>query len=241
MKNDMKNVESFNRDVLQGSYAYYGERLSSRLANERIDKGITDLVRNSFQGKSILDIGSGDGITALFLCKLGAERVVGIDPAKNAVMAAAERCECDPISKGKTQFIAADIEHFSSTEHFDVVVFSRVIHHLPDPAGGIRKAAAFAPAVLIIEPNGWNPVLKIIEKVSPYHRTHDEKSYTPATLVKWLETAGYMVRRSSYINLVPMFSPDWIARTCKFFEPIVESIPIVNSLCCGQFLLYGSA
>jgi len=240
MKNDQKNVESFNQDVLQGTYAYYGEKLSSRLANERIDRGIIDLMRRfPLEGKSVLDIGSGDGTTALFLCKLGARRVVGIDPAENAVAAAMERCERDPLSKGKTRFVAADVASFSSAEHFDVVVFSRVIHHLPDPAGSIQKAAAFAPAFLAIEPNGLNLALKVIEKISPYHRAHDEKSYTPATLTRWFEAAGYAIKQTSYVNLVAMFCPDWLAKICKIFEPAIESIPFINSLCCGQFLLYG--
>lgn len=235
-----KNVDSFNRDVLQGNYAYYGEKLSCRLANARIDRGLAELAREfPLAGKSVLDIGSGDGTTALYLCELGAERVVGIDPAENAVAVAGERCAREPLAKGKTQFIVADLESFSSNEQFDVVMFSRVIHHLPDPENRVRQAAAFAPACLVIEPNGWNPALKVIEKISPYHRAHDEKSYTPAALAGWFAAAGYTIRQRLYVNLVPMFCPDALAKLCKFFEPLVESIPLVNTLCCGQVLFYG--
>jgi len=36
-----------------------------------------------------------------------------------------------------------------------------------------------------------------------------------------------------------MFSPDWIARFMKRAEPAVESLPLVNSLCCAVVVLVG--
>lgn len=240
-KRDKKNIQSFNKDALQGSYAYYGNRLSSRLANARIDAEITTILTSfPITGKTVLDIGSGDGTTAILLCELGAKRIVGIDPAENAVATATRRCEKLAATRGKTVFYCDDINTLDCDERFDLAVFSRVIHHLPDPGHALRQSARFAATVLIVEPNGWNPVLKLIEKMSPYHRGHDEKSYTSFTLKKWCKDAGYEIQKSSYVNLVPMFCPDWMAALCRTCEPFVERLPFVSALCCGQILLYAT-
>lgn len=45
------------------------------------------------------------------------------------------------------------------------------------PAKAIYAARSWADAMLIIEPNGTNPVLKIIGKASKYHREHGERSF----------------------------------------------------------------
>ena len=39
--------------------------------------------------------------------------------------------------------------------------------------------------MFVIEPNGYNPVLKVLEKVSRYHIEHEERSFFPATLHAW--------------------------------------------------------
>lgn len=236
-----KNIASFNHDALHGTYKYYSEKLSSRLANERIDAEIEKFAKLiGVSQKNTLDIGSGDGTTALLLCRLGAKTVVGVDPAENAVFAAQKRCEETDASQGKTAFLVADIERFSTEEHFDLAVFSRVIHHLPNPSLALKKAAELAPEVLIIEPNGWNPAVKLIEKLSTYHREHGEKSYTARKLRRWCTDAGYEIKKLSYINLVPMFCPDWMARVCKIFEHVVEKTPFLRNILSGQCIIFAS-
>ena len=236
MGDQKKNVASFNEDVLQdGVYAYYTDRLSCQLANSRIDEGITNAL--DFSGLHILDVGSGDGTTAFFLQSLGAASVVGIDPAPNAVAAANKKSK-DRGRHPAISFIVSDIESFESKKQFDLVIFSRVIHHLPDPATALRKASDLGHTVLIIEPNGWNPVLKVIEKLSAYHRAHDEKSYTSHRLRTWCSQAGFSTTHTMYVNLVPMFCPDMFAKLCHFIQPVAEKIPLIKCICCGQLLLH---
>ena len=235
-RND-RNIGSFDGDVAeQGVYKYYTDRLSCRLANARIDQGIVSLM--DFSGLTVLDVGSGDGTTAILLHSLGAAFIKGIDPAPNAVSVATDRCAGIADMRGRFEFVVGDIDTYQDEKTYDVVVFSRVLHHLPDPRRAIKRASGLGRALFIVEPNGWNPVLKMIEKLSPYHRAHDEKSYTPATIRKWCAEAGFSVDAMAYVNLVPMFCPDGLARLCKFFEPAVEAIPAINSLCCGQLILH---
>ncbi len=43
--------------------------------------------------------------------------------------------------------------------------------------------------------------------------------------------------RLLFLNLVPVFCPDWLARLLKVFEPVVERIPLLRVIACGQYVL----
>ena len=87
-----------------------------------------------------------------------------------------------------------------------------------------------------MEPNGYNPVLKVIEKLSRYHVEHEEKSYSPRRVAAWFERCGARVEAERYIGLVPMFCPDLLARLLKSFEPLVERTPLLRRIACGQYV-----
>ena len=100
----------------------------------------------------------------------------------------------------------------------------------------LKEALRLAPSVVSIEPNGYNPVLKVLERVSRYHRDHEEKSYPPSRLDYWVTRLGGAITSRQWIGLVPMFCPDWFARTLKTIEPTIERLPGVNRLCCAQYV-----
>ena len=95
--------------------------------------------------------------------------------------------------------------------------------------------------VIILEPNGLNPVLKVLGRVSPYHRAHEEQSFLPGTVDRWCERAGGRVIRRTHIDPVPMFCPDWLATLCRLLEPVVERTPVLRALACGQYLVVAVA
>jgi hypothetical protein len=76
----------------------------------------------------------------------------------------------------------------------------------------------------IYNPNGNNPILKLIEKLSPYHRRHEERSFSSRTLKKWCKEAGYEVERLNYVGFVPFFFPALPAKIIYFFQPFMEKI-----------------
>ena len=76
-------------------------------------------------------------------------------------------------------------------------------------------------------------ILKLIEKNSSYHKAHDEKSYTSWKLFQWVRAGNGKVENFSFVGLVPFFSPNWMAKICKLFEPVVESFPILRRICCA--------
>jgi len=236
-----KNVLKFEEDVRAGGgYEYTGDRLSASLANTRISEAIASAY--NFYGKTILDIGCGDGAYTLQFPSLGAVMTYGMDPASVAIEAAQERA----VEQGVDSIVdfqvgnVYDLSRFLSKKDIDCIVFRGVLHHLPDPERAIRGLHDFNGTVVVLEPNGYNPVLKILEKISKYHIEHEERSFSASTLSKWLHSAGFLDQDIDYCNLVPMFCPDLLARCCKGCEPLVERIPFIKQLCCGQVVITAS-
>jgi hypothetical protein len=104
----------------------------------------------------------------------------------------------------------------------------------------IREAFRIAPTVIVHEPNGNNLGLKIIEQTSSYHIQHGEKSYTTRRMRQWIEAAGGRVVYRKMAGFVPMFCPDWMAKTMKLIEPAIEWIPGCRSLACSVFVMVGT-
>lgn len=232
------NVHRFDDDVRNtGSYAYTNEKLSAKLANARISKS---LAKNyEFSGKRILDLGCGDGTYTLEFPSLGAIEVLGIDPAEVAVEAAnrkAKNSGLDAIVSFESGNIYALKEQLGD-RCFDCVVLRGVLHHLPDPKKAVDCVSTLAETVIILEPNGYSPVLKLLERFSRYHIEHEERSFLSVTIKSWCKSAGLNVTIVEHLNLVPMFCPDWMAKICRSIGPIVEKTPILREIGCGQCLI----
>lgn len=233
-----KNVDRFDDDVRRsGSYAYTAERLSARLANARISESIAESY--DFVGKRVLDLGCGDGTYALELVALGAKEVVGIDPAGIAIDAAngkARKDEYDGVIRFEIGNIY-ELEPYLAGDRFDCIVLRGVLHHLPDPERAIAGLSGFGGSIVVLEPNGNNPVLKLLEKFSGYHIEHEERSFSPAVIRSWVIAAGFRVRSSKVLNLVPMFCPDWMAKILRVAGPVVEAVPLLRDIACGQTVI----
>lgn len=233
-----KNVSKFDADVAAtGSYAYTSDKLSAKMAMGRLTECIIESY--DFKGKTVLDLGCGDGTYSVMIPAWGAKEVLGVDPAAVALESAARRAK-DAGVADKVSFAVGNIyalEELLGDRRFDVVMLRAMLHHLPDPKKAIECAARFGDAVVIMEPNGYNPVLKVLEKLSRYHVEHEEQSFMPATIKAWCRAAGLKVERSKFINIVVMFCPDWFAKFCKFFEPVVEAIPLLRAVACGQVVM----
>jgi ubiquinone/menaquinone biosynthesis C-methylase UbiE len=111
---------------------------------------------------------------------------------------------------------------------FDVAILQGVLHHTADPGASVAEALRVAGEVVCVEPNGYSPVLKVLERFSPYHRAHEERSFSAATLRRWVVEAGGRVTDERFAILVPYFCPDALARLLKLVEPMVERLPVVR-------------
>lgn len=233
-----RNVHRFDEDVLQqGAYAYTGERLSARLANERISRSIADSF--NFSGASVLDLGCGDGAYTVEFAALGVRQVVGLDPAAAAIDAAQKRAQSLGVAD-TVRFEVGNIyalDEYLTSGRFDCIVIRGVLHHLPDPARALAGLASFKGTVIVLEPNGSNPVLKLLERFSRYHIEHEERSFRPSLICKWISDAGLSVHRCEVLNLVPFFCPAPIAKGLRAVEPLIESLPLLRDIACGQVII----
>jgi 2-polyprenyl-3-methyl-5-hydroxy-6-metoxy-1,4-benzoquinol methylase len=233
-----QNVQRFDKDAREiGGYAYTGSRLSARLANARISRGVADSF--DFNARSVLDLGCGDGTYTIEFPSLGVRKIVGVDPAAGAIEAARNRAR----SIGVSDIVSFEVGNIYSLDEyllpgsFDCIVIRGVLHHLPDPARALAGLCAFKGTVVVLEPNGNNPVLKLLERFSTYHIEHEERSFRPGRICDWLTSAGFTVQSSNLINLVPMFCPDLMAKVCRQVEPLVERIPLIRDVACGQSII----
>lgn len=226
------DVSVFDHDALRhGGYLYTTDApLSSQLATQRT----TDIVQLQLAGRSVLDIGCGDGFYIIRFFDRGSPRkITGIDASQEAVRVASINRQSRPI-----QFVAGDARRLPFPDNsFDLALIQSILHHSDSPLDIVREAFRVAPEILIHEPNGNNLGLKVIEKLSRYHREHQEKSYTSYQMRNWIRDAGGEVTYERFAGFVPMFCPDRIAQVMKAVEPVVERIPLLSFLACAVVVL----
>ncbi|MBI4009308.1 class I SAM-dependent methyltransferase [Candidatus Roizmanbacteria bacterium] len=228
-------VAPFDNDVtLNGGYLYTTHAiLSSKLANERLTQATLNMTK--LTDKKVIDIGCGDGTyTYEFYKRCHPKQIIGVDSSKNAIKLAQILYK----DHKKIQFHSRNIYHLESDfKNFDIAIVRGVIHHLEYPEKAIQSIAKVAKKVIILEPNGYNPLLKIVEKVSLYHRIHKEKSYTPRTLRRWLKEAGFIVEKDTYVGFVPFFCPDGMAIAFKKIEILIEHTLLFSRLFCAVYVV----
>jgi SAM-dependent methyltransferase len=228
------NVAVFDRDAATGGgYVYTtNTRLSSRLATRRSTRAI--LATNRFAGRSVIDMGCGDGFYTIRFWDKGRPRAMtGVDGAAEAIAVARANKKDRPIT-----FEVADAHAVPYPDNsFDLALVQSILHHDDQPADIIREALRLAPEILIHEPNGNNLGLKIIERTSLYHREHNEKSYSSRQMARWIREAGGEVVYQRFAGFVPMFCPAWLARLMKMVEPVVETVPGLNALAGSVYVM----
>jgi 2-polyprenyl-3-methyl-5-hydroxy-6-metoxy-1,4-benzoquinol methylase len=235
----VKGHEPFNYDVdKNGRYIYTGPqaRKSAVVANSRQSEILHSLMVES-KFHSILDLGCGDGtFTAEFL-KFPDVKVVGMDPADKAIRFASAKYSSEP----RISFTSMPAEGLiREGQFFDLVVLRGVLHHCEDPKEVIKQASLLSNSILVLEPNGLNPIMKIIEKVSPYHRAHSERSFTKAKIRNWLVGNGFEIEKFKLGVLVPYFFPTFLVGFVTSLEPLIDKIPLVGRVLFGTQVILAS-
>jgi len=225
--------EPFEQDVLSnGGYRYTTDApLSSQLANQRITDA--SLASADWAGKRVIDLGCGDGTYTVALLELGHPASIhGVEPSAAAVSSARAR-SCDP----RLSFVEGSAYRLPYDDgEFDLAYLRGVLHHMDRPLAALSEALRVAPVVVVVEPNGYNLGLKVLEKVSPYHREHAERSYAPRQLDRWVVGLGGTVVARRYVGFVPMFCPDRYAQVAKRIEPALEQRQGLRQVTCAQYV-----
>jgi 2-polyprenyl-3-methyl-5-hydroxy-6-metoxy-1,4-benzoquinol methylase len=150
-----------------GIMAYTGERLPG----ESDSDFAVDLERHlapyrwaarTAAGKSVLDVGCGEGYGAAFLAETAAS-VTGIDRPEPTARARSR------YRGSNLTFRTLDIEHLDALEEqFDVVLSCQVIEHVVDPVGFLRTLSArTAPSGGILIVTTPNRLMTVSE--NPFH------------------------------------------------------------------------
>ncbi|MFN2301644.1 MAG: class I SAM-dependent methyltransferase [Gammaproteobacteria bacterium] len=122
----------------------------------------------AFEGKRVLDFGSGEGTVATQLARLGAQ-VTGVDISPELVALAREQARLDGVSD-KVDFIVADITRNTlPRDHFDFVVCEAVLHHVDVYRFVPALVAALKPGgmMLVQEPRALPPLLQRLRDITP--------------------------------------------------------------------------
>lgn len=228
------NVQVFNQDAqANAGYVY---TTNGRLSSELAVRNLADLVLESvsLEDRSVVDVGCGDGyFTDLFLREGKPKSITAVDPVPDAVAVAHARIQGRPL-----RFAVGDGHRVPlRSDAFDLGILHCVLHHAEDPLTIIREMLRLAPEVLIVEPNGNNLGLKVIEKASRYHREHEERSFKLGRMLRWVRQAGGVVTRVQFHGLVPFFCPDPVARLAKALEPHVERSTLLSVMGCAVYSL----
>ena len=100
------------------------------------------LLTGSISGRNlkILDVGCGTGCISLELSRMGHD-VLGLDRNERMTEIATRTKKTGKSGSGKLQYEMADFDKWvGTTGAYDVVIFSRVLHDLPDPENALLKA-----------------------------------------------------------------------------------------------------
>lgn len=229
-----ENVKAFNANVKEnGGFLYTtNAQFSSHVANKRISDEIFKFIKPSY--KTLVDIGCGDGMyTHNIKQNFPHLDVFGFDPASTAIEMAQEKY---PSVRFETINLL-DPALPVPAKKYDVAVIRGVLHHLSDQQLAISNAFKLADNLIIMEPNGNNPILKLIEKTSRYHIEHEEQSFFEWQLKSWIKKAGGQVDTWSYVGYVPFFFPTAPAKAIYAVQPLLEKIPVLKHIFSAQFIV----
>jgi SAM-dependent methyltransferase len=233
MNTQKKNVEEFNTDVRENDgYKYTTNALYSSIVSNRRITGAT-IKHIPSMAKTVVDIGCGDGTYTNELKKAFPNKFfTGFDPAESAINIAKSKYR-------NIDFHVGDLLNPSEFRNnkFDFGIIRGVLHHLPNAQKGLENCLQLSHNIIIIEPNGNNPILKWIEKNSKYHIEHEEQSFTCKQLKIWANQAGFNKVKVDYIGFVPFFFPTLLAKVIYFLQPLLEMIPPLKKYFGAQIVM----
>jgi 2-polyprenyl-3-methyl-5-hydroxy-6-metoxy-1,4-benzoquinol methylase len=231
----------FNNDIKKNlSYYYNCQKTLSNFIAGKIETDQIVFVIKNLRSKNICDLGCGDGLYTKILLKKckSIKKILAIDVADEAIKIAKKINNSD-----KIKYISSNIDYFlknkKKLQKFDTLILRSSLHHFSKKEflKFFKIIKNFNFNLVISEPNGYNLILKFIEKISKYHVDHDEKSYTPYFLRMNLKKSGYEVIKSYYTSLTPVFFPDVLVGFSYKLNKIIKKIPLINSFFCGKYIL----
>ncbi len=201
---DRKLRKRMYNEVYNRVHPIYAKSSANDTAKNLKDK-IVKLFREELEGKSILDVGCGQGQFLLSVAsQLDHKRLVGIDTSISVI----------PKRETSIEFIKGDIVEFDLNYKFEVIFSCHVLEHigpsdLPIHLSSIRNALSEHGEFILIMPNrlfGPSDVTRIIDY-----------TYTNRTI-----SMGTHLNESTYTEMIPMLAEQGFS---KFWT--VLPIPLI--------------
>lgn len=114
-----------------------------------------ELALTQAEGKTVLDLGSAEGLIGREFAKAGAVEVLGIEVMEDHIAVARQACKDFP----QMRFLHADLADFAKRHPqprlFDIVLALSIIHKLPDPNVVMLFAARSAKDLVCFRAPIW--------------------------------------------------------------------------------------
>ena len=153
----------------------------------RFSKEFRFLLMGELKGKTMLDVGCGDGANAVMLAQMGAS-VTGVDISPKAIELAGKRAELNGVQES-VRFCCSQLETADFPENsFDIIWGDAILHHLIAEldvvAGRLTRWAKPEALMLFAEPTNFNDTLRKIRFMIPVRSdaTPDERPLEPAEI-----------------------------------------------------------
>ena len=127
-------------------------------------------VLGDLRGKTVLDVGCGDGENSVLLAKLGA-RVTGIDISPKTIELARRRAQVNDVAS-HIDFVCSPLEEAALPPgHFDIVWAEHVLHHLipvlDETMASVVACARPGGLFISLEPVNLSPGLRKLRSLVP--------------------------------------------------------------------------
>jgi SAM-dependent methyltransferase len=160
----------------------------------RYEQRFEQTIRSHVPGKTALEIGCGEGLTARTVCDFGAAFVLGVDVSTNFIQKA-RRLEIP----GRLEFQCADVlQAVDGT--YDVIFGRSILHHI-DFQAGLEKMYRHnlnpGGVMVFMEPLGSHPLLRFYHFVARAAHTADERPFDRQDL-RWFTETFPRVRISPF-------------------------------------------
>ena len=166
--------------------------------------------------KNILDIGCGNGATALYLEKYY-DMYTGIDHSAKLIEIAT-----GSYGTKKARFLSTNIKDFGEYSGFDLIMGNGILHHITDLEGTLkwlRGQCNDETVFAFIEPQRGNPAIQLmrrIRKLVDKNYSEDQVFFLKSELARIFNGAGFRTDKLYYFGYfsVPfaqvILKPQWV-------------------------------
>ncbi|MFX1532227.1 MAG: class I SAM-dependent methyltransferase [Promethearchaeota archaeon] len=219
-------IKYYSKDIIGATSDYDLESESFfRKANLEFKEKI-----GKVKNKKVLDIGCGIGLLSFYLARRGAN-VIGIDLSKNIINFCKNEAKKKELNIDFRE-MNAQIPDFED-ESFDIIVGSRVVHHIPNIELFFKECKRLLKKkgyIVFIEPLKKNLIVELNRKIfAPQKRTRHEHPLYISDILQSKSVFGNIEHKEYFLlSPIAMFFRDFV-KNAILFKAIYKVLNIVET------------